>query len=77
MLYFLQWLLVSASLDILVKLLTDYELRSQDLSPDSVDVPGLGVVPASKPPGFTVLCLMLSDSKLFKTVSFQRFPCFL
>ncbi|XP_035827391.1 nuclear pore complex protein Nup205 [Aplysia californica] len=63
-----KWQLVCGSLEVLVKLLTDYELQSQDLQQDTVDVPGLGIVPASKQPGFTVLCLLLSDSKLFKTV---------
>ncbi|KAK6985388.1 nuclear pore complex protein Nup205 [Biomphalaria glabrata] len=63
-----KWKVVSGCLRVLVKLLSDYELNNEDLLPDTVDVPGLGVVPASKQPGFTLLCLLLTDSPLFKTV---------
>ncbi|CAG5133814.1 unnamed protein product [Candidula unifasciata] len=63
-----KWQVVSGCLEILVKLLSDYELRNEDLLFDAVDMPSLGGQPMSKQPGFTILCLMLSDSQLFRIV---------
>ncbi|RUS70914.1 hypothetical protein EGW08_021327, partial [Elysia chlorotica] len=63
-----KWQVVSSCLEILVKLLSDYQLTSEDLRVDPSDVLGVGGVSASSHPGFAILCLMLSDSHLFKTV---------
>ncbi|CAL1531629.1 unnamed protein product, partial [Lymnaea stagnalis] len=63
-----KWLIVTGCLDVLLKLLADYELRTEDLLNDMVDVPNVGVIPASKPPGLILLCLLLSDSHLFKMI---------
>ncbi|GFS19080.1 nuclear pore complex protein Nup205-like, partial [Elysia marginata] len=63
-----KWQVVSSCLEILVKLLSDYQLSNEDLRVDPSDVPGVGGVSASSHPGFAILCLMLSDSQLFKTV---------
>ncbi|KAK3769775.1 hypothetical protein RRG08_046880 [Elysia crispata] len=63
-----KWQVVSACLEILVKLLVDYQLNSEDLRVDPSEVQGVGGVSASSHPGFAILRLMLSDSQLFKTV---------
>ncbi|XP_059166343.1 nuclear pore complex protein Nup205-like isoform X2 [Physella acuta] len=63
-----KWQVVSGCLEILVKLVSDYELCAEDFRNETVDVPGAGIMPASKQPGFTLLRMMLSDSHLFKTI---------
>ncbi|GFN90053.1 nuclear pore complex protein nup205-like [Plakobranchus ocellatus] len=63
-----KWQVVSACLEILVMLLTDYQLNTDDLRVDPGEMRGVGGVSASSHPGFAVLCLMLTDSQLFKTI---------
>ncbi|BFZ24882.1 hypothetical protein BsWGS_27921 [Bradybaena similaris] len=63
-----KWQVVSGCLEVLVKLLSDYELRNEDLLFDTTDMPSMAGQPISRQPGFIILCLMLSDSQLFKIV---------
>ena len=63
-----QWEVGAMVLEVLHKILVDYEVSADDFIHQTIEIQGEGTTQANKPPGFTLMEHLLNDSSMMKMV---------
>ena len=66
--FLFQWLVAIGALEILYKILCEHKIQASHFVGDTQLAQGDGIFMASKPPGHTLMILMLNDSGLLRLV---------